>query len=524
MATGRELGYDTKASAMEMANEIFGDGVTVVGASYTGPRNSSAIFTKGDRAPGVTPSESGVIFSTGDVKDFTQKNGDPNRSPNTSTDTDGIDNNAAFNALAGTRTFDAVWMDVNFIPAGDTMTMSFVFASEEYPEYINSSFNDVIGVWINNVHVPISVGNGLTSVNNINATNQQNLVIDNTGDDYNTEMDGFTITLSLTIPVNIGVQNTIRIGIADAGDAGYDSNLLIAGGSVQTVLIANDDDVTIAPLGTKTVDVLANDTGPSGGTLTITKINGQDAYVGVPILLPSGQTVTLDANGNFVIVADADIEEVSFTYTISDGLGHSDIGIVNLNSIPCFVAGTRILTPNGEVAVECLREGDLVLTHDDGPQPLRWIGQRRVPAVGALAPIHIRAGTFGDHRSLKVSPQHRILVRDSLAELLFGDAEVLVAAKDLVNGRSVRVKEGGEVDYVHLLFDRHQVIYSAGLATESFLPGPQSSQGFEGDTVEEISAIFPEIDPRTGQGYSASARRTLKRFEAQVLINAGQAA
>jgi len=73
--------------------------------------------------------------------------------------------------------------------------------------------------------------------------------------------------------------------------------------------------------------------------------------------------------------------------------------------------------------------------------------------------------------------------------LLFGEAEVLVAAKDLVDGQSVHVVEGGMVEYVHMLFDRHQVIYSAGLTTESFLPGPQTTQSFEREIVDEICAI-----------------------------------
>jgi len=524
MATGAELGYNVNASAMTMANTIFGDGVTVVGATYSGPRNSSAVYTNGNLAPGVTPADSGVIFSTGNARDFTQSSGDPNRSTSTTTNTGGTDNNADFNALAGTSTHDAVWMDVDFIPTGDTMTMSFVFASEEYPEYVNSTFNDVIGVWVNGSVVPISVGNGLTSVNNLNTANQQNLVIDNMGDAYNTEMDGFTVTLSLTMPVNIGVVNSIRIGIADAGDAYYDSNLLIAGGSVQTALIANDDSVTINPLGTKTVNVLANDTAGPTASLVITAINGQAVTAGSTITLATGQQITLNANGTFTVVATATIQDVSFTYTVSDGLGHSDIGMVNLSSVPCFVAGTGILTPDGEVPVESLRPGDLVMTHDDGPQPVRWVGQRRVKAEGALAPIIIRAGTFGDHRTLKVSPQHRVMIRDSLAELLFGEREVLIAAKDLVNDRSVRIKQGGEVDYVHLLFDRHQVIWSSGLATESFLPGPHLTSGFEQEVVKEICTIFPELDADTGVGYSPAVRRTLKSYEAQVLMSAGRAA
>lgn len=524
MATGAELTYTTNATALTLANTIFGSGVTVNGASYSGPANSSAIYSNGQLSPGVVPANTGVILSTGNARDFTQSSGDPNRSTGTSTDTTGTNNNAAFNTIAGTNTYDAVWLDVDFTPVGNTMTMSFVFASEEFPEYINSQFNDVVGVWINGTHVPISVGNGSTSVNNINGSTQQNLFVSNTNDAYNTEMDGFTVVMTLTIPVNPGVVNSIRIGIADAADSSYDSNLLIGGDSIQTTLVALDDSVNLNPSGTKTLDVLANDIAPSGATLTITHINGVAVTAGSTITLPSGQTVTLNADGTFTITGDGQVETKNFTYSVSDGLGHTDTGFVKINSIPCFVAGTAIRTPNGDVAVETLQPGDLVMTHDDGPQPLRWIGSRTVAAQGNFAPVHIRADTFGQHGDLMVSPLHRVLIRDSLSELLFGEAEVLVAAKDLVNDRSVRYVSGGDVTYVHLLFDRHQVVFSEGLATESFLPGPQTTKSFEADIVAEICALFPEIDPETGHGYSPAARRTLRSFEAQLLFSSGRAA
>lgn len=524
MATGAELTYQTNASAMAMANTIFGAGVTVNGASYSGPSSSSAIYSNGQLSSGVVPSNTGVIMSTGNAADFTQSSGDPNRSAGTSTNTSGANNNAQFNAIAGTNTYDAVWLDVDFTPVGNMMTMSFVFASEEYPEYINSQFNDVVGVWINGNHVPITVGNGVTSVNNINGNTQQNLFVSNTNDAFNTEMDGFTITLTLTMPVNPGTLNSIRIGVADAADSNYDSNLLIGGDSVQTTLVAIDDDVNLNPNGVKTLDVLANDIKQSGATLTITHINGIAVSAGSIVTLPSGQTVKLNADGTFSITGDGQVETKTFTYTVADGLGNSDVGFVTINSIPCFVAGTAIRTPNGEVAVETLLPGDLVMTQDDGPQPLRWIGRRTVAAEGSFAPVHIRAGTFGDHRDLMVSPLHRILIRDSLSELLFGESEVLIAAKDLINDRSIRYKSGGEVEYVHLLFDRHQVIFSEGLATESFLPGPQTTKSFEADIVAEICALFPEIDPETGHGYSPAARRTLRSFEAQLLLASGKAA
>lgn len=522
MPTGAELTYTTNATAMQMANTIFGSGVTVTGASYSGPSTSSAVYSNGQLAPGVVPADTGVILSTGDVRNFTQSGGDPNRNTNTSSDTSGTNNNAQFNAVAGTRTYDAVWMDVNFIPDGNVMTMNFVFSSDEYPEYVNSDFNDILGVWVNGQFVPITVGDGTTAINNINPVTEPNLFISNTGDQYNTEMDGFTLTLKLTIPVNPGVVNTIRIGIADTGDAQYDSSVLIGADSVQTALVALDDSQTLIPTGAKTVDVLANDVHLPGATLVITELNGIPVTAGQIITLPSGQQLRLNADGTITIFGDGDAENLHFTYTVTDGQGHTDTGLVSINSVPCFVAGTLIRTPAGEVAIESLRPGDLVMTLDDGAQPLRWIGSRTVPAQGPLAPVCIRAGAFGNHRKLLVSPQHRILVRDGLAELMFGEVEVLVAAKDLVNDHSVRRVQGGDVEYIHLLFDRHQIVLAEGLASESFHPGPQVLGDFPQETVQELTGLFPELDPVTGSGYGPAARRSLRGYEARALMGTAE--
>jgi len=524
MVTASELSINESANATQMAQEIFGDGVTVVSASYSGDNRSSGIYSDGDTtSPGVTPGDTGVIFSTGRVRDFTNSNGQSNHSTNTSTNTSGVNNNADFNAAAGTSTYDASFMDVDFIPTGDVMTMQFVFSSEEYPEYQNSVYQDFVGVWINGVQVDMTVGNGDADPGNMNSSTNENLYVDNTSDQYNTEMDGFTVTMTMSIPVISGVVNSIRIGIADVTDSSYDSNLLIAGGSVQTGLIATDDSTYVDPNGSKILDVLANDVDSSGGSLTVTHINGQPVSAGSTITLNTGQTVTLNGNGTITIVGDGDVEDFNFTYTASNG-SNDDTGFVNVSSIPCFVAGTMIETVDGEKAVENIVPGDMVITRDEGPCPVRWAGRRQVRAIGDFAPIRIRAGTFGTHGDLLLSPQHRVLVRDSLAELLFGEDEVLVAAKDLLNDHSVIRRFGGMVTYVHLMFDRHQVIYSEGLPTESFLPGPQTTNLFEQPVVDEICSIFPELDPSTGEGYGSAARRTLRRFEAQLLMQNARAA
>ncbi|SLN28639.1 hypothetical protein PSA7680_01304 [Pseudoruegeria aquimaris] len=511
---------NNSATAEQMAQAILGDGVQIVGASYTGDNRASGIYSDADSlAPGVAPSDTGVILSTGQVNQFIGLDSNPNDSGSTTSGSRGPNNEAGFNAIAGTSTYDAAFIDIDFTSDNDLLTMQFVFSSEEYPEYVNSIYNDIVGVWINGAQVPLEVGNGQTNIGNVNEQNNFNLYVDNTNDDYNTEMDGFTVTLTLTMPVDTEGVNSIRIGIADVGDNRYDSNLLIAGNSLQSALIATSDTETMGVNSSKTIDVLGNDINGGTGVIRITHINGIQVNAGDSVLLATGQRVWLNADGTFTVETDGDVEPVNFTYGIENDDGVTDTGFVTINTVPCFVAGTRIRTPDGDVPVETLCPGDLVEAHDNGPQPVRWIGRRRVPACGKHAPVVIRAGAFGNHGELKVSPQHRILLRDTLAELLFGEREVLVAAKDLVNDRSIRIVEGGEVEYVHILFDEHQVIYSEGLATESFLPGPQTMDSFEEDIVAELASIFPEIDPETGAGYGASARRTLRKFEAAVLMS-----
>ncbi len=522
-ATGQELPIDTSASALDMALAIFGPGVTVNTASYTGWSESSGIYSDGDNVSNaLTPSDTGVILSTGRATDITRSNGDPNRQGNETTNTSGPNNDPDFNAIAGRSTFDASFMEVNFTPTTDFITMQFTFASEEYPEFTGSIYNDAVGVWINGNLVTSPTVN-VTQINSVNQNENATLFNDNTNDDYNTEMDGFTVTLSLVIPVNNGVPNDIKIGIADVGDSSYDSSVLIAANSLQGEFIAYDDAITRQETITGVLDVLANDP-TSGGIAFITHINGIEVSLGDTITLSSGHDITLLLDGTLEIVPPATQvgltapESINFTYTADDGTGITDTAFVTVTAIPCFVRGTMILTDQGEKPVEDLAPGDMVETRDNGLQPIRWIGTRTVAAEGRLAPVVIEAGTFGMHRRLVVSPQHRVMLTHWMAELMFGEDEVLVAAKDLVNECSVRVLEGGEVEYFHLLFDKHQIIWSEGLATESFLPGPTVMNDLDAAVQEEVLTLFPEIDRETKDGYGPAARLPLRGYEARAML------
>lgn len=523
MVDAVELPIDITATAQQMAESIFGDDIQIVAnsVSYSGDAVSSGIYSNGlTVSPGFAPSDTGVILSTGAAQSVTNTIGEANQAGDTTTDTvGGIDGDADFDAAASQATFDAAFIEASFIPQGNTLTMQIVFGSEEYPEFVNAGFNDTIGVWVNGQQVQLSVGAGQTSVDAVNSGSNSNLFIDNTTDGFNTEMDGFTITLALNAPVTAGAVNTIKIGVADAGDASYDSNILIAASSIQSVVTANDDAYSIGPNNEATVDLRTNDV--AQGTLEITHINGQPVFADVPIQLPSGEIITLNQDGTVSIETDGDIGSNTFAYTVADANGVSASAFVTLTTaVPCFTSGAMIETASGPRAIEDLRLGDKIVTRDDGLQPLRWIGSKTVNGHSdKFAPIWFRASVCGADRDFAVSQQHRMLLQGWRARVLFGVSEVMVRAKDMVNGADVVVQKVDTVNYWHMLFDQHQVVYADGAPSESFHPGPESVGSLDDEARCELFNLFPELraDPSS---YGPSARTSLRRHEAQVLMSA----
>jgi hypothetical protein len=160
--------------------------------------------------------------------------------------------------------------------------------------------------------------------------------------------------------------------------------------------------------------------------------------------------------------------------------------------IPCFTRGTLIRVAQGEVPVETLRRGDLVATRDNGLQPIRWIGRRQVGGTGKFAPIRFAPGAMGNTRALLVSPQHRMVVRDWRAQLYFGQDEVLVAAHQLAGCDRIHVNPMPMVEYVHVMFDRHEIIFAEGAETESFHAG-DTILAKDSALRAEIGALFPQL-------------------------------
>lgn len=140
-----------------------------------------------------------------------------------------------------------------------------------------------------------------------------------------------------------------------------------------------------------------------------------------------------------------------------------------------FTRGTRITMASGaQVPIENVRVGDRVLTRDDGPQLVRWIGETTLRAVGDFAPVVIRKGALHNANDLVLSPDHRLFVYQRQDRLGAGRHEVLVKVRHLINGDTVFQQHGGFVDYFQLLFDQHQIIYAEGIAAESLLIDPRT--------------------------------------------------
>lgn len=231
-------------------------------------------------------------------------------------------------------------------------------------------------------------------------------------------------------------------------------------------------------------------------------------------------TFVIDRSAVFASGADQTVV-ISVTGTDTQG---TDTDTLNINLLICVARGTLIDTKTGPVPVERLRLGDMVRTVDGPPQPVRWIGCRHVSRIEmhadpSLRPIRIVAGAFGENgpsRDLIVSPQHRILLDDWRAELHFGVGEVLVPAKGLVNDKTICMDTNAkEVDYFHILLDRHEIMYTEGLPTESFHPGGYALGEIGSIARGEILALFPELADE--KAVPETARTVLRPWQGALL-------
>ncbi len=339
-----------------------------------------------------------------------------------------------------------------------------------------------------------------------------------TNGDFSAGLTGWTVTQGGSTAPTV-VDGAVVYG--SAGDVQNGDQL------IQTVALVAGQEYTL----TFTISAEADSYGGYGLNVQLQDITGSSGFFNI----------------GSATVNNGDTNTVSFTFTspydspsliIRGQYGFGPTGpnattalILDDISITCFARDTLIRTPRGEIAVQDLQAGDLVETLDDGACPIRWVGSRLVSPDfmrirPELRPILVPAGALGDGlplRDLLLSPAHRVLVRGNRLELLFGTHEGLIPVRMLVghiDGVRVVNEEAAladGVEYFHILFDQHQIIWSEGAETESFHPAARTVSALDEATRAEFLQLFPEMaDSMAFQ--METARPVLKSHEARLCL------
>ncbi|MBR9844320.1 MAG: Hint domain-containing protein, partial [Rhodobacteraceae bacterium] len=239
----------------------------------------------------------------------------------------------------------------------------------------------------------------------------------------------------------------------------------------------------------------------------------------VTVMPPTGETVEIvvlvevDAEGHVAQIYAAPLAPLSTKtpYTLV-GIDR-EAARLRMAQLACvsFTRGTRITMASGEQKpVENICPGDLVLTRDDGPQEVRWIGHLTMRAHGEFAPILITKGTLNNAGPLTVSPDHRLFIYQRHDHIGAGRSELLVRARHLVNGETVFTQEGGFVDYFQILFDTHQIIFAEGISAETMQADQRTHPVLPREVEKRLAAL----------SNSAPGSATRRAFEIQeTLLN-----
>jgi hypothetical protein len=220
-----------------------------------------------------------------------------------------------------------------------------------------------------------------------------------------------------------------------------------------------------------------NVSAPSGGSQTITLYSSNGTDLG---------SVTVAGTS---LAAGTVFQGQSGPLTVSESGDNVTLG-AGTSVFTCFLAGTRILTPRGEVAIEDLQAGDLVVTANGEAMEIKDLAVNRTGTrfvdPAQVMPVKISAGAFGDAlpaRDLYVSPDHS-----------FYFDGVLVPAQLLINGSTIRqISRPGPIDYYHIELDPHALIIAEGVATESFLDtGVQWRR-----SAQRVVNLLPNAEPKT---------------------------
>ncbi|MBW4963285.1 Hint domain-containing protein [Sulfitobacter sp. CW3] len=204
---------------------------------------------------------------------------------------------------------------------------------------------------------------------------------------------------------------------------------------------------------------------------------------------------------------------VTYSFSSSNTTPSNDSQYSDIEGAICFTSSSYIKTDEAMVQICDLEPGMRIHTRDNGFQKLLWvykrvISQHEMAENPNLRPVKIAENAFGPGkpcRDMYLSQQHRLLISDQRNEMLFAESHLLVPAKGLVNDETITIDhEIATVEYVHLLFDGHEIVYVDGIEAESFALGAWSYGTLTDDAREDISTIFPDLSSDVMQQFKTA--------------------
>ncbi|MBW3564592.1 MAG: choice-of-anchor L domain-containing protein [Acidobacteria bacterium] len=230
-AAGQIITTDLSGTTPQALGALLaGSGATITNVTFTGADVAAGTFSGGTSANlGL---ESGVILSTGNISDIAGPNDDEGKTTSHSTagdpDLDGL--------VSPLTTRDAAILEFDVVTSTPELAILYVFASEEYKEFVGSSFNDVFGFFVDGQNIAFVLGDpGKTvSINSINHESNSEFYVDNPvgSGNANTQFDGFTRQLLATTAITPGVVHHVKLAIADTSDTVLDSAVILAAGGI----------------------------------------------------------------------------------------------------------------------------------------------------------------------------------------------------------------------------------------------------------------------------------------------------
>jgi hypothetical protein len=219
----------------QLINNLLGSGVTVFNVTFAGTDESAGTFSDGEAAIGIN---NGIILSTGNVNYVVG----PNRVSNVR-QFNGLPGDTDLDSLIpGYTTKDATVLEFDFVvspvPGKDLTAVSFeyVFASDEYNEFVGDDYNDVFGFFVNGINIALLPETTIpVSINNVNSSSNSSFYINNEDGSLDTEMDGLTVVLTAEFEVVPGEVNHMKLAVGDAVDEAIDSNVFLKKGSFTIV-------------------------------------------------------------------------------------------------------------------------------------------------------------------------------------------------------------------------------------------------------------------------------------------------